>query len=134
MQPRPTVRELLEAVRRHLSGEVLPAIQAPRLRFQTLVAANVLAVLGRELALSAAHSRAEWERLARLLAADGELPATVEARRQQINALNRRLCALIDTGEFDDPERWSQLLAHCHATAREKLAVSNPGFLQRLEK
>jgi hypothetical protein len=134
MQARPTAIELLEAVRQHLTGEILPTVQAPRLRFQTLVAANVLAVVRRELALAEEQSRSEWQRLVDLLATAGDLPSTVSARREAIAILNQRLCRLIEDGAFDDEAGWRQLLAHCQRTAREKLAVSNPGFLQRLEE
>ena len=132
MQDRPTAIELLEAVRQHLTDQVLPAIQAPRLRYQTLVAANVLAITARELAATDEHTRLEWERLTRLLGHQGEMPVAVAARREEIAALNRRLCHQIDAGDFDRPDKWQQLLAHCQTTAREKVAVSNPRFLQRV--
>lgn len=133
MQDRPTAIELLEAVRHHLRDELLPTIETPPLRFQTLVAANVLAVVARELALSGEQSQAEWERLAALLSYPGEMPASEKGRGEEIAALNRRLCQLIESGAFDEGVPWEQLLAHCRATAREKVAVSNPRFLQRLE-
>ena len=49
MQDRPTVRELLDAVRSFLEVDVVPALHGPA-RFHALVAANVLAIAGRELA------------------------------------------------------------------------------------
>jgi Domain of unknown function (DUF6285) len=49
MTDRPTALELLEAVTEFLSEEILPTIEAPRLRFRTLVALNALGIAYREL-------------------------------------------------------------------------------------
>src|SRR5947208_3263750 len=49
MQDRPDVRELLDAVRGFLEEDVVPALEGPR-QFHARVAANVLAIVGRELA------------------------------------------------------------------------------------
>src|SRR5690242_14430603 len=49
MNDRPTAAELVFAVREHLEGELIPTLADPRLRFQTLVAANVLRIVEREL-------------------------------------------------------------------------------------
>jgi len=50
---RPDVSELIDAVRQHLEQQVIPAVKDdPKLYFQTLVAANVLKIAGRDLALS----------------------------------------------------------------------------------
>ena len=55
-------------------------------------------------------------------------PTTARARQEAIADLNQCLCGLIDAGVFDEAERWPQLPDHCRETAREKVAVSNPGF------
>jgi hypothetical protein len=46
---RPDAGELLEAVWEFLSGEVLPTLDDPRLKFRTLVAMNALGIARREL-------------------------------------------------------------------------------------
>ncbi|RTI21442.1 DUF6285 domain-containing protein, partial [Thermus scotoductus] len=54
MRDRPTAAELLQAVGEFLERELLPALEDPRLRFQTLVALNALGIARRELALGEA--------------------------------------------------------------------------------
>lgn len=61
-------------------------------------------------------------------------PTTARARQEAIAGLSQRLCGLIDAGAFDEAERWQQLPDHCREIAREKVAVSNPGLLQRVEE
>jgi len=53
MQDRPDSGELIDAVTRFIEQELLPTISDPRLRFRALIAANVLAVVSRELAQGA---------------------------------------------------------------------------------
>jgi hypothetical protein len=131
MHDRPSAVELLEAARRHLAEEVAPALDEPRLRFRTLVAANVLAIVGRELALAEPQAAAEWERLAQLLNRQDARPLSTPRQAEEIAAMNRELCRQIEAGRFDDANGWQALLTHCRQTAEEKLAVANPGFLER---
>jgi hypothetical protein len=49
MTDRPHADELLEAVWEFLSGEILPTLDDPRLKFRTLVAMNALGIARREL-------------------------------------------------------------------------------------
>jgi len=51
---RPTPVELVEAVREFLEAEILPVLENHRLRFRAIVAANALAIAGRELEAAAA--------------------------------------------------------------------------------
>jgi aminoglycoside phosphotransferase (APT) family kinase protein len=55
---RPTARELLDAVRSYLMDDVMPATEG-RLSFHARVAANVVAIVERELAMGESH-RARW--------------------------------------------------------------------------
>ena len=48
MQDRPTALELLQAMRDLLEREILPSLTDPRLKYQTLIAINVLRMLERE--------------------------------------------------------------------------------------
>jgi hypothetical protein len=130
---RPTAEELLQAARLHLETAITPAIRGDgRLYFQTLVAANVLRIVERELALGEDHARAEWSRLDALC---GEKPPLPEQLPQIKTALARRntdLCAAIRAGEFDDPDRHHALFDHLKATVTEQLMVSNPRLLEKL--
>ena len=49
MTDRPRADELLEAVWEFLSGEILPTLDDPRMKFRTLVAMNALGIARREL-------------------------------------------------------------------------------------
>ena len=131
MHDRPSAVELLEAARRHLSEEVAPALNEPRLRFRTLVAANVLAIVGRELTLTESQAAAEWQRLAHLLNRQHDQPVSPRRQAEELAAMNRELCRQIEAGRFDDANQWQALLTHCRQTAEEKLAVANPGYLER---
>ena len=131
MQDRPNAVELLVAVREHLEAALLPAINDQRLRFQTLVAANVLSIVERELALSANHAEAEWARLDALLHDQVQLPATASDVRTKLAERNRELCAQIEAGAWDDAAERTALLAHVQQTATEKLEIANPRFLAR---
>jgi hypothetical protein len=104
----PTAAELLEAVREWLETEVMPATDE-RLRFHARVAANVLAIVERELALGPAQARAHAERLATLGVAD-----------------DAELARGIREGRFDD--RLPDVTAVVLATVRDKLLVAHPGY------
>lgn len=134
MQDQPQATVLIEAVRQHLANQVLPTITEPRLRFQTLVAANVLDIVVRELTLAEPYSAAEWARLADLLARPGTMPANAAQRDAALTERNEALCQAIEAGAFDEPAAWSRLLAHCQQTAVEKLHIANPAYLQRLQE
>ena len=126
MQDRPTALELLDAVRAFLEDEVVPAL-AGRRRFHARVAANLLAIVGRELAGEELALGAEWASLVSLL---GRPPGAPPAGRQALAAAVRQATAELgerirrgqaDAGPFADAVR-----AHVRRTVRAKLAVANP--------
>ncbi|HEY6203347.1 MAG TPA: DUF6285 domain-containing protein [Candidatus Limnocylindria bacterium] len=126
MQDRPHAAELAEAVREFIETEVLPQIDDPRLRFRTLVAANGLGILEREIAIGAQLVRREVSSLTRLLDRTDPLPDDpLELRRLAVD-LNRELVRRIRAG--DAPEG---TLAHLLATVADKLRVASPRFLER---
>jgi hypothetical protein len=127
----PSAAELIAAARMQLEQQVIPSIAEPRLRFQTLVAANVLAIVERELTAGEAHLAAAWQRVGELQGDIGAKPAG-EALRAAVAMQARRLCADIRDGVYDDPVREQALLAHLRRTAEEELAVANPRFLERM--
>lgn len=105
----PTIEQLVEAVREWLERDVMTSTEG-RLRFHARVAANMLAMVERELALGAAQAEAHRARLATLgVADDAELAARIRA------------------GDFDD--RYEEVRAVVLATVRDKLAVANPRHL-----
>jgi hypothetical protein len=120
---RPTAAELVAAVRGFLEAELLPALADARLRFQALVAANVLGVAERELALEGRHLAEEWAGLAGLLGLD---PAPPAGLRGAVTAANEKLCLEIRQGAFDAPEAAARLLRELREQVRRKLEVANP--------
>jgi hypothetical protein len=127
MQDRPTAPELLDAVRAFLEEEVVPAL-AGRQRFHARVAANVLAVVGRELAGEEAALRAEWGRLAALLGL-ADPPPGLDALRAAVREATAALAERIRRGEADAGPFAHAVRAHLRATVREKLAVASPRSL-----
>jgi Domain of unknown function (DUF6285) len=126
MQDRPHAAELAQAVREFIETEVLPGIDDPRLRFRTLVAANGLGILEREIALGVPLVRREVSSLARLLGRAEPVPEDLEELRRRASELNRELAVRIRAG--DTPEG---TLAHLVATVADKLRVASPRYLER---
>jgi Domain of unknown function (DUF6285) len=106
---RPTAAELAAAVEEFLRSEVMPAVTG-RLQFHTLVAANVMAILGRELTLGPAQEVEHAERLAGLGFSD-----------------DAALAAAVRSGAMDD--RVEELLGVLQALVEAKVAVANPKHL-----
>jgi hypothetical protein len=120
MIDRPRRGELLSAVRRFLESELIPTQSDARLRFQTLVAANVLSIAEREWQNEEAQLAQEWEWLRRWNPAtqSGDLVRSVAA-----------LCQRIRAGEFDEPARFAALAADVRRSVERKLEISNPRYL-----
>jgi hypothetical protein len=128
MQDRPTASELLDAVRGFVERDVIPALDGTT-KFHARVAANVLAIVARELALEDAHVVAEWQRLDALLD-PAPLPADPAQRRIALRDRTEALCARIRDGAADAGPFRDAVLAHLAATVREKLAIANPKLLR----
>lgn len=104
----PSAAQLVEAVRELLEGDVLAATSG-RVRFHVRVAANVLAIVQRELEQGPALAEAHAARLAALgVASDAELAAAIRS------------------GALDD--RWDEVVAAVRATVADKLSVAHPGY------
>jgi len=127
MQDRPSVRELLDAVRAFLEEDVVPALEGPR-QFHARVAANVLDIIGRELAGEEASLLAEWQRLAQLTGGASEPPPRLEALRAAVREGTAALAERIRRGDAD-PFR-DAVRAHVRATVEDKLRVANPRFVR----
>ncbi len=115
MQDRPTAPELLEAVAEYLFAELRPEVPREQ-RFKLLVAANVCAVVARELRAGDAPDREDAALFAELLG--GEVTDTREAAAE----LAKRLRA----GELDD--RLDELAPRLAEHVQRKLGVARPGY------
>ena len=127
MQDRPDAPELLNAVRVFLEEQVVPALEGTR-QFHARVAANVLAIVVRELTLGEDALRAEWHRLGALL---GESAAAPEGGTILAAAVRRRNEALVErirAGDADEGSWRADLLAHLKATSVDRLAIANPKY------
>jgi len=110
MHDRPTAAELVEAVREFIERDVMAATEG-RVRFHARVAANVLGMVEREIALGPAQAEAHAEGLAAL---------GVESEQE--------LAALIKRTPVDDPGL-DAIADFVRQTVRAKLAVANPRYL-----
>ena len=122
MHDLPTPDELLAAVSRFLRDEAGPALgrNAPladgaALAYQSRVAANMLDIVRRQVALSPATDAAEMARLQALLGEPGDLAT-----------LNRRLTDRIADGSLNLAT--PGLADHLWRTTLDKLAVDQPGY------
>jgi hypothetical protein len=132
MQDRPAADELTEAVSQFLLEELAPALGDPRLRFRTLIAANLMAIVTRELRAGDAPLRAEWRALAELLGRRDAPPADADALRAAIDAMGRELRARIRAGDADAGPWGEAARAYAEAAVIARLQIANPKFLERL--
>jgi hypothetical protein len=115
MQDRPTAPELLDAVAEYLFAELRPEVSREQ-RFKVLVAANVCAVVARELRAGEEPDRQDRELFTELL---GEEVADV---REAAAELSRRL----RSGELDN--RIEELTPRLEEHVRRKLEIARPGY------
>ena len=109
MHDRPTMAELVEAVREFLERDVMAATDG-RVQFHTRVAVNALGMVERELRDGPAQAAAHAERLAALgVGSEAELAAAIRA------------------GDLDD--RYDEVKAAVWDTVRDKLRIANPRYL-----
>ena len=127
MQDRPNYDELLGAVERFLDQEIMPNVEGSR-RFHARVAANVLRIVRRELEREEEQLAAEWAGLCDLLG-PAERPAERPALRESIRNRTAELCQRIQGGEADAGGFREAALEHVRRTVRDKLLVTNPGWL-----
>ena len=109
-QDRPDAAELLEAVAEYLFAELRPEVPREQ-RFRVLVAANVCAVVAREIRAGEGPARKDEELFAELLGGDGGA-----------EELSRRL----REGDLDD--RLDELAERLAEHVRRKLEVARPGY------
>jgi hypothetical protein len=135
MYDRPNTQELLDAARLHLEQNIIPAVKTDaRLYFQTLVAINVLKIVGRELAFAPRHAAAEWASLNALEAVDTAPPADLASLQNALYERNQQLGTAIRAGDYDAGEKQLILFEHVKAVTIAQLEVANPKFLQTLRQ
>jgi hypothetical protein len=105
----PTAAELLDAVREFLESDVVANTDG-RLRFHARVAANVIGMVSREMALGPEQADAHAQRLAGLGVTD-----------------DAALAAAIRSGALDD--RLDEVCAAVRQSVVDKLAVANPSYI-----
>ena len=123
MNDRPDARELLEAVRRFLADEAVPALGG-HLGYQARVAANVVAMVARELESESEQLEAEWRGLAELLGFAGDPPADPQALREQILEGNESLVQRIRAGDADEGPWRQAIFRYLRQTVDAKLIVA----------
>lgn len=124
MQDRPTAPELLDALAELLFGDVREWVPRER-RFQVLVAANVCAVVARELRAGDDASLADVKLFRSLLGVEGPVPEPRQADAEAREAA-AELAWAIRQGKLDSgiESVASELGAH----VRRKLEVARPGY------
>jgi hypothetical protein len=130
MNDRPTATELIEAVVGFLEAELIPCLSDPRLRFHTLVAANVLSIALRQLDGEETQLHEEWALLGPLVGLKQVEPVRCGELRQAVVELNERLCEAIGAGTFDEPGKFAQLAGLLRQLVVRKLEVANPRYLE----
>lgn len=128
MQDRPSYSELLAAVQHFIEHDALPVLDGPK-KFHARVAANVLAIVQRELQHEDEQLRAEWMRLDELLGSAEPLLTERHALTTRLRERTEQLCARIRHGEADSGPWRPLVLAHVRQTVTDKLIVANPKFL-----
>jgi len=125
MQDRPDAPELLEAVAEYLFAELRPEVPREQ-RFKLLVAANVCAVVARELRAGDAPIRADLELLSEILGEDPGVAVADEELEARAREAAAGLARRLRSGELDDhlAELGPRLAEH----VRRKLDVARPGY------
>jgi len=124
VQDRPTAPELLDALAAMLFSEVREWVPRER-RFQVLVAANVCAVLARELRAGFGPSLADVRLFRELAGADGDEPAP-ECAAEEAREAAADLAELIRAGELDG--ELEAVAARLREHVRRKLEIARPGY------
>jgi Domain of unknown function (DUF6285) len=124
LQDRPTAPELLDALAELLFSDVREWVPRER-RFQVLVAANLSAVVARELRVGADASLADVELFRSLLGIEAPPPAREDADAEAREAA-AELAWAIRQGKLD--AEIERVAARLREHVRRKLEVARPGY------
>ena len=125
MQDRPKAAELLEAVAEYLFAELRPEVPCEQ-RFKVLVAANVCAVVAREIEAGEAPDREDLELFRELLGEEGDAPSDPDQLAEEARQAAADLAARLRSGELD--ERLNELTPRLAEHVQRKLDVARPGY------
>lgn len=117
MQDRPTASELLDSVAEYLFAELRPEVPREQ-RFKVLVAANVCAVVAREISAADEPDREDLKLFTTLIGEEIDDP-----RRAAVELSKR-----IRSGELDD--RIEELTPRLEEHVRRKLEIARPGYTE----
>lgn len=120
-QDRATAAELLAGVEAFLRTDVLAQLSGGS-QYKCRVAANILSIVQRELALGQRAEAAERARLEVLLGRTSTAPDATAA----LDDLNAELCAGIRSGALDGNR--AAVAAHVKQTVQDKLRIANPRY------
>jgi Domain of unknown function (DUF6285) len=115
MQDSPTAAELLDSVAEYLFAELRPEVPREQ-RFKVLVAANVCAVVAREIRAGQVPDAEDVALFEDLLGREVDDPRAAAAE----------LSARIRSGELDD--RVDELALRLEEHVRRKLEIARPGY------
>jgi Domain of unknown function (DUF6285) len=125
-QDRPDAPELLDALAEFLHGDVAEWAP-PEKRFQVLVAANLCAVLGRELRAGSEPLGDDLALLHELLGTEPPPGALSDAElRDGVRVAEAELARRLRAGELD--ERLDAVASKLAEHVRRKLEVARPGY------
>lgn len=140
-QDRPSAPELLDAVAEYLFAELRPEVAGEQ-RFRVLVAANVCAIVARELRAGEAPAREDLALFESLLGTDDAEGAPTGAELSSLPDLNSapegqdaadaarqaavKLAALLRSGELDD--RIEEIAPRLAEHVKRQLDVARPGY------
>ncbi|OUS16370.1 hypothetical protein A9Q88_07675 [Gammaproteobacteria bacterium 50_400_T64] len=120
-QDRASAEELLGGVEAFLRKDVLPQLSGASI-YKCRVAANILSIVQRELALGNGADSTELQSLQKLLGREGEGFDT----SSRLDDLNAELCTDIRSGKLD--EQRDGVMNHVRSTLQDKLAIANPKY------
>jgi uncharacterized protein DUF6285 len=124
-QDRPTAPELLDSVAEYLFAELRPEVPREQ-RFKVLVAANVCAVVAREIRAGEGPTREDLELFRELLGEIGEVPSDPAELEEETRRVAARLTQRLRSGELD--QRIDEVAPRLEEHVRRKLEVARPGY------
>jgi uncharacterized protein DUF6285 len=124
-QDRPTAPELLESIAEYLFSELRPEVPREQ-RFRVLVAANVCAVVAREIRAGEGPTREDLELFQELMGESGTVPEDPAELAEATHAAAADLSRRLRSGELDD--RIEELTPRLAEHVRRKLEVARPGY------
>jgi len=129
MRDFPTGDQLLDTARTLLRERLIPALPAEK-RHEALMVANAMSIAMRQLENGDEPEHRELKELAALLVAgDARDAAADPGPREQLRALNRRLCKVIRSGDADTGAFRDAVRAHLLKVAGRRVQESNPKYL-----